>query len=702
MKKTFYPLLAVFITCSPALTMAAGHEQLSQEEQDARAMVEMFPKDALSESDVYRADQLLISATGSLKPVHLAPSVATVITAAQIEKMGATTLDEILETVPGLHVAPSGLNAFSSIWSIRGVRTNINPQVLLLLNGVGINSATNGGRVHRYNMPVSMISRVEVIRGPGSAIYGADAFAGTINVITKDGHEVDGTQTGIRYGSFETIDGWLQHGASYGSWNVVAGIEVRKTDGDDNRVISQDGLGSAPPSLAPGPLDTRREHVDLNLAVNKDDRWIGRFYGSWVNDTGMGPGAIQVLNNNGSTIKNNQYLLDLIYNNSDIIADLDLSLKGSHLYQKGDNYFQFYPSGMMNMLGNPIATMQTTGLELVGKYNSFTSHVLRSSLGVKYYKIETDQYKNFGPGVSDQFGALVSVKGTPYIFMENQDRTLWYLSLQDEWSLARGWALTAGVRYDDYNDIGSTTNPRLALVWETMPELTSKLMYGRAFRAPSFQEQHFQANPVITGNSNLAPETIDTYELAFDWQPTNNLRIVPSFFYYEIEGLIEFVGPLPSQAQNNGARKGQGLELEADWQVIDNLQLKANFSYQRSKNKETDELIADTPEVQFYTEANWAFLPEWNLNGQYIWIGDRHRASNDPRSDIDDYGLVNVTLRRKNIAKHWDVAMSVRNLFDEDAREPSPYDPAAPLGAQIPDDYPMEGRAFWAELRFHF
>ena len=173
--------------------MAAGQEQLSQEEQDARAMAEMFPEDAPSESDVYRADQLLVSATGSLKPVYLAPSVATVITAVQIEKMGATTLDEILETVPGLHVAPSGLNILSSIWSVRGIRTSINPQVLLLLNGVGINSASDGGRVHRYNMPVSMISRVEVIRGPGSAIYGADAFAGTINVITKDGHEVNAT-----------------------------------------------------------------------------------------------------------------------------------------------------------------------------------------------------------------------------------------------------------------------------------------------------------------------------------------------------------------------------------------------------------------------------------------------------------------------------------------------------------------------------
>jgi iron complex outermembrane receptor protein len=74
----------------------------------------------------------------------------------------------------------------------------------------------------------------------------------------------------------------------------------------------------------------------------------------------------------------------------------------------------------------------------------------------------------------------------------------------------------------------------------------------------------------------------------------------------------------------------------------------------------------------------------------------------DPREEIDDYQLVNLTLRRKNIAGHWDAALAVRNLFDEDAREPSPFDARAPLGAFIPFDYPLEGRSFWAELRFDF
>ncbi|MDH4231865.1 MAG: TonB-dependent receptor, partial [Nitrospirota bacterium] len=86
--------------------------------------------------------------------------------------------------------------------------------------------------------------------------------------------------------------------------------------------------------------------------------------------------------------------------------------------------------------------------------------------------------------------------------------------------------------------------------------------------------------------------------------------------------------------------------------------------------------------------------PDWSRDGQYFWVGDRHRAADDTRPDIADYDIVNLTLRRKNILNHWDFAPAVRNLFDEDAREPGP--------TSIPDDYPMEGRNFWAELRYTF
>lgn len=689
-------LLTVLVLLAPV----TGHGAV-QDTHEVQAFAEVFGSGP-QEEDVYRTDRLLLTATGSLKPVHLAPTVATVITAEDIEAMGASTLNEVLETVPGLHVSPSGPTIFTSIWSIRGMHTSTNPEVLMLLNGLPLTNTADGGRQKTTNMPVAMISRVEVVRGPGSAVHGADAFAGTINVITKDGHEVDGTRTGVRHGSFDTVAGWLQHGGTYGGWNVVAGAESRRTEGDKDRIVEQDRLGSGPPSWTPNAMDNRAAQVDINLGANKDDRWITHFYGSWFGDNGVGPGGLQALNNEESTVDGSQFLADLQYNNNDLSKDWNLSARVYYLYQKIDIYNQLLPSSFLNMIGEPIVTENNGGFEASGIYEGYAKHALRAAAGIKYFNTETDEIKNFGPGVPIQYGPPVSVRGTPYIFMDDQHRFLWYASLQDEWNLAKGWELTAGVRYDKYDDFGGTINPRLALVWEARYDLTAKLLYGRAFRAPSFSEQYYQSNPVFQGNPDIDPETVDTYEVALDWQPSANLRIIPSVFHYEINDAIEFVGPLPAVAENYASIEGNGFEVEANWQVLSSLKLSANLAYQRSKDTNTEELVADTPAWQFYAAANWDFLPDWSLNGQYFWIADRERASGDLRPQIDDYDLVNLTLRRKNIAKNWDAALALRNIFDEDAREPSPYDPSAPGGAFIPGDYPLEGRAVWGEIRFHF
>ena len=149
-------------------------------------------------------------ATGYAVPLEKAPSVATLITAEDIQAMGALTLDEVLEAVPGLHVQPSSIESHNN-FSIRGMNTSFNPQVLTLLNGYRISADApsaafpSSGRINVQN-----ISRIEVIRGPGSAIYGADAFSGVINIITKNARDIDGLRVGGRGGSFQTKNIWGQ------------------------------------------------------------------------------------------------------------------------------------------------------------------------------------------------------------------------------------------------------------------------------------------------------------------------------------------------------------------------------------------------------------------------------------------------------------------------------------------------------------
>ena len=314
------------------------------------------------------------------------------------------------------------------------------------------------------------------------------------------------------------------------------------------------------------------------------------------------------------------------------------------------------------------------------------------------FNIDTFQHKNYGPGITDQFGPLVDISDTPYVYLKDQHRLLLYSGIQDEWAFAKGWELTAGVRFDDYSDFGSAVSPRLALVWNTTYDVVIKLLYGRAFRPPTFGEMHQQNNPVTLGNVDLDPETIDTYEVAFDYHPHRDLRLGLNLFEYRINGLIDYVAdPLPATtktAQNAHDQKGQGYEIETDWLATTTLRLRANFSYQRGKYSDTGAVVPDVPAMKFYANADWKFMPYWSLDAQYLWVGDRHRAAGDVRPQISAYDLVNMTLRRKSIMKHWDFALAVRNLFDKDAREPS--QPA------IPNDFPLEQRSYWAELRHAF
>ncbi|MDD2760682.1 MAG: TonB-dependent receptor [Methylomonas sp.] len=297
---------------------------------------------------------------------------------------------------------------------------------------------------------------------------------------------------------------------------------------------------------------------------------------------------------------------------------------------------------------------------------------------------------------------MVDVSNTSLVYLPTEDRKVRYFLLQDEWQFARDWQLTAGMRYDNYSDFGDTLNPRAALVWETRHDLTTKLMYGRAFRAPSFIELYNINNPGANGNPRLKPENMDSLELAFDYRPHRDVRVGLNFFKYWWKDLIQFVpdtGGTTITAQNAGAQTGHGGELEAQWKALDNLSLIGNFSYQNSTDENTDQDPGYSPHHQIYLRAEWAFLPDWQAVPQMKWVGERSRSAGDNRPPVSDYAWVDLTLRRTNVLDHMEIAFSVRNLLGVDAREPSP---AGMPSAAIPYDLPLAGRSFFGEIRLNF
>ncbi len=660
---------------------------------------------------VYGDKSFVSVATGARQPIARAPSAATVITAAEIEAMGASDLDEVLETVPGLHVARSTI-AYAPIYTIRGIRkTLLDTEVLVLINGISIKGAYGADKGNIWGgLPVENIARIEVIRGPGSAVYGADAFSGVINIITKAAADVEGTRIGARGGSFHTWDTWMLHGGKWGNVDSEFYLRAGGTKGP-HEIITRDNqtgldaLFATNASLAPGPVNRGRDAVDAHLDLSQG-KWRFRTDYRDRYNVGSGAGVAQTLAPNDNAL-NERFLTDLTYQDPNFAKDWDVTLQLSYFHIKEVNTLTLFPPGAFGgtfpngMIGNPDRWESDQRLGLSSFYTGFAKHKVGLGTGwasENLYKVR--ESKNFiiaGPLPTPLPGGVTDVSETaPYIFPHA--RRIQYFYVQDEWAFIKDWYLTAGVRHDHYSDFGSTTNPRLALVWEIAYDLTAKILYGRAFRAPSFAELYNINNPAVTGNPNINPETIETTEAILSWHPAKDFELGLSVFTYRMHDVIRYLpNPDPTTgttAQNAGTQVGHGFEVEASWDATRTLQLSGNYAYQNSFDEFTQQDAGDAPHDHLYLRADWRFTPGWALNTQLNWVANRKRAANDTRANIPDYHTVDIALRHQAKRDAWGITFSIHNLFNADAREPSP----AP--GLIPNDLPLPGR--WYLLQAHY
>jgi outer membrane receptor for ferrienterochelin and colicins len=664
-------------------------------------------------------------ATGSPQAITRAPAVATVITSRDIAAMGATDLDQVLESVPGLHVSMTSI-ALTPIYSFRGISTNHNPQVLMLVNGIPITDTVLGDRGQVWGgMPLEDVARIEVIRGPGSALYGADAFSGVINIITKTAADIDGTVLGARAGSFNSRDAWILHGGKLGEMDAAFYLGAGTTDGQKG-IIQQDAQSAwdrvytTNASLAPGPIDAERKSIDARADLSHK-AW--RFRSSYQEkEVGSGMGVAGSLDHNARGHSSRLYL-DLSYEKANWAPNWDVSgvIGYSNIKEFGSPAYTLFPAGAFGgafpdgMIGNPEHSQRHTHASVSAFYTGFEQHRVR--IGTGYRKVdlyETHENKNFNGTLAPICDPLnptdpaptpgctpVLVNASPaFIYMLPHKRNVSYVFVQDQWSFAKDWALTAGVRQDRYSDFGGTTNPRLALVWDAAYNIVVKGMHGTAFRAPSFAELYSINNPVVFGNSNLKPETITTDELAFSWQATARLQNNLNFFRYRMRDII-LSSPSDPQYHNAGDQVGRGLELESTLDATSDLRLTGSYSLQHSIDQVSGQDAGMAPHRRLFVLADWRFAPLWQVSAKANYVADRMREPGDTRAKIPDYTLVDLTLRHKSFAGDWDMRAMVTNLFDRDAREPT----FQSVGTTVPgnpitlSDLPLPGRAFFLEFQ---
>ncbi|MCE4557599.1 TonB-dependent receptor plug domain-containing protein [Roseateles cellulosilyticus] len=669
-------------------------------------------------AQVYGDKSTISLATGTSQSLRRAPAVASVITAQDIALMGATDLDQVLATVPGIHVGRNN-QGYNPLYIVRGIYSEFNAQTLVLYNGVPMTSMFIGNRGTMWSgLPVANIARVEVIRGPGSALYGADAYAGVINIVTKGPADTAGAEIGLRAGSFGSRDGWAQYGGTAGPLAVSAYLRAGHTDGFKETVQAdaQTGLDTAfgtHASLAPGPVNTGYDAVDGHVEASVGKLRLRAGY-LLRDNVGTGAGAGGALDPVGKG-RNQRWTASASLSELALAPQLLLNLTGSYfeLTNQFKTPLQIFPPGSFGgsfpngVLGAPNTWERQTRVAAVLSYGGWVGHQWRAGVGhddLDLYR--TQEFKNFTLVDSGPMKGLPApLPGGQLIefpvdksFVTPQRRHVTYAYAQDEWSMAPDWTLTAGVRRDHYSDFGTTTNPRMALVWDASLDLTAKLLVGRAFRAPSFSEEYSINNPVMRGNPALKPEHIRTAEAVISWQMNSEVQLQASAFRYTMTDIIRAasIGGGTSEYTNAGTQRGHGFELELVADVARNLRLAGHYAYQRALDESTGRDAGYAPHKMAYVRADWHLDTGWAVSGQVKRVADRLRAAGDTRPTVPDYTTVDLTLRTALRATGWDLSVSVRNLFDADVREPS-----LP-STGVPYDLPMAGRSLDVQLAYRF
>ncbi|MBT8083181.1 MAG: TonB-dependent receptor [Gammaproteobacteria bacterium] len=489
-------------------------------------------------------EQLVVTAARTPLSINALGSAVTVITRDTIERRQARYVSDLLRTVPGFAVSQSGVAGSQTQVRVRGAEAN---HVLVLIDGARANDPATGDEFRWEFLSTANVERIEIVRGPQSAIWGSDALAGVVNIITRSGGTL--LDAYVESGSRDTLNSGVNASIGDASWNIGIGIDRLATDGfniartGDERDDSDATTGSLNASL------DLHESFGIRFAARTVDAW-SQYDGIDFFDTGLPTDSdfaldtsqnyAQVATTLGATNARVRHHLGARYSDTDnrnIVDGIEdtrsLSDRLSLAYQADIR------------LGRDLLS-----LALERETTNFTQRG-----PVEFGDPNQQQEQDVSSAAAEFFGHV-------------GDRVTW----------------VASARYDDHEHFDDALTGRLSIAWNRTESHTLRAAIGTGHKNPTFIEMFGYFPGQFRSNPDLQPEESTSYEVGIEQRLADSLEMHLTVFRQdlenEIDGFVFDPQTFEFTAENlAGSSTREGVEASLHWLVYDALSINASYTY---------------------------------------------------------------------------------------------------------------------------
>jgi len=609
-----------------------------------------------------------------------APTSITVVTAEEIQKHGYRTLADVLRSVRGFYVINDRNYSYVGVRGL-SIPGDYNARILFLLDGHRVNDNIFDGAYVGTEFPVDvdLIDRIEIIRGPGSSVYGTGAFVAVINVITKRGRDLNTIELSAEAGSWNSYKSRVSYGRRFDN-----GLEMLLSGSFFN---SQGHRQLFFPEFdSPATNNGIAENADGDQSYNIFADIIYRDFNIHVvqaSRTKHIPTASfgTVFNDSRTRTTDARSYVDIQYHH--VFGSWETLGRASYdWYGYHGIYISDYAGRGIPPYTENYDAAKGTWLDFQGDASTVLFKRHRITLGTEFRQDIQQQQLNYDI--------------QPYYLYLDDHRSarVWALYFQDQYSIRKSLAFVAGLRSDWHDKFGNTLSPRVGMLLTPKPNTDVKVTYSWAFRAPNSYESFYAGNESNTANPSLKPESIRGWELDVEHRFGKTYYVSGAGFLNRIDDLIEQkIDPVTGRPSytNSAPVQTKGIEFELGAKWPGGLEGAISHSIQDSRNVVTGDVLTNSPKQVAKMNLSVPLVRRKlfaSVDAQYV-----SKRRTIAQTELGGFFVMNLTFFTRKITEKFDFSGGVYNLLDRRY--------AASGGLEhVQASIPQDGRSFRIKLTY--